>query len=57
MEAIALWDFDATQTDEMSLRKGAKLCVINTEDGGWYKAVSGQQSGFIPATYIRLEPH
>lgn len=39
----------------MSFRKGHVVCVTSTEDGGWYKAVMGNRSGFIPATYIKLE--
>ncbi|CAL1544680.1 unnamed protein product [Lymnaea stagnalis] len=57
MEATALWDFEATQTDEMSFKKGNKLCIMSNEDGGWYRAIMGMQTGFIPASYIRMEPH
>ena len=27
MEAVGQWDFNASQTDEMSFRKGDKICV------------------------------
>ncbi|GFN86286.1 growth factor receptor-bound protein 2 [Plakobranchus ocellatus] len=57
MEAKALWDFEATQPDEMSFRRGNVLSVISMEDGGWYKAVMGNRTGFIPSTYIKLENH
>ncbi|KAH9502294.1 Sex muscle abnormal protein 5 [Bulinus truncatus] len=57
MEAVALWDFEATQPDEMSFRKGNKLCVMNNEDSGWYRAIMGMHSGYIPASYIKMEPH
>ncbi|KAI8796822.1 sex muscle abnormal protein 5 [Biomphalaria glabrata] len=56
MEAVALWDFEATQPDEMSFRKGNKLCVMNNEDSGWYRAIMGMHSGYIPASYIKMEP-
>ncbi|KAK3761357.1 hypothetical protein RRG08_060924 [Elysia crispata] len=55
MEAEAIYDFEATQGDEMSFKKGNTVCVTSTEDGGWYKAVMGNRSGYIPATYIKLE--
>ncbi|XP_035825156.1 sex muscle abnormal protein 5 isoform X2 [Aplysia californica] len=57
MEAVALWDFTANQPDEMSFRRGDRLCVVNMEEDGWYKAVLGPNSGFIPAAYIKMEPN
>jgi len=57
MEAVALWDFNASQSDEMSFRKSERLCVVNMEDKDWYKAVKGPNSGLIPAAYIRMEPN
>ncbi|XP_076454461.1 growth factor receptor-bound protein 2-like isoform X2 [Babylonia areolata] len=57
MEATALYPFDATQADELSFRDGDILKVKSKDEGGWYHAELNGKCGFIPSTYIRMEPH
>lgn len=57
MDAVALFDFDGTQDDELPFRKGAILNVLATDvERNWYKAERNGKLGLVPRTYIRLKP-
>ncbi|XP_025085243.1 growth factor receptor-bound protein 2-like isoform X2 [Pomacea canaliculata] len=55
MEAKAMYNFDASQQDELSFRRGDVLVIRNMEDKDWYQAQLGARTGYIPATYVELE--
>lgn len=58
MEAVALYNFVASATDELSFNKADTLKVLNMEDDpNWYKAELYGIEGFIPKNYIKLKPH
>lgn len=48
----ALYDYDAADSDEMSIRTGMQVTVLNQDDAGWWKATDGFNSGMIPANYL-----
>ena len=38
MEAVALWDFTASERDELSFSKGDTFNVVETDDPNWHMA-------------------
>ena len=57
--AVALYDFDATEADELSFRRGDKFTILGTADGEdeWVRAgAANGEEGLVPATYLRQEP-
>ncbi|KAL6457153.1 hypothetical protein MHYP_G00341160 [Metynnis hypsauchen] len=58
MEAVALYDFRATESDELSFQKGDVLKITNMEDDpNWYTAELLGRRGYVPKNYISVRPH
>ncbi|KAG8521858.1 GRB2-related adapter protein [Galemys pyrenaicus] len=58
MESVALYSFQATESDELAFNKGDTLKILNMEDDqNWYKAELRGAEGFIPKNYIHIKPH
>ncbi|XP_007939666.1 GRB2-related adapter protein [Orycteropus afer afer] len=58
MESVALYSFQATESDELAFNKGDTLKILNMEDDqNWYKAELRGAEGFIPKNYIHVKPH
>uniref|UniRef100_F1SB17 GRB2 related adaptor protein n=2 Tax=Sus scrofa TaxID=9823 RepID=F1SB17_PIG len=58
MESVALYSFQATESDELAFNKGDTLKILNMEDDhNWYKAELRGAEGFVPKNYIRVKPH
>ncbi|KAF5889011.1 GRB2-related adapter protein-like, partial [Clarias magur] len=58
MEAVAIYDFRATEIDELSFQKDDILKIINMEDDpNWYTAELMGRKGYVPKNYIELRPH
>lgn len=58
MESVALYGFQATESDELAFNKGDTLKILNMEDDqNWYKAELRGAEGFVPKNYIRVKPH
>ncbi|XP_067318620.1 GRB2-related adapter protein-like [Anolis sagrei] len=58
MEAIALYNFQAEEKDELAFKKGDTLKILNMEDDlNWYKAELFGVEGFVPKNYIKMRPH
>ena len=58
--ATALFDFSSHEPDELSLRRGEALTVLDSEaagEEGWAfgRTADGRQ-GLLPLSYVRLEP-
>jgi hypothetical protein len=51
---VALWDFDATDAKEVSLKKGWKVHIQNTDESGWCKAkiIESNQIGWVPFHFL-----
>ncbi|KAI4890508.1 hypothetical protein NFI96_011445, partial [Prochilodus magdalenae] len=51
---VALYDYEARTTDDLSFRKGERFQIINNTEGDWWEACSlnsGLQ-GYIPSNYV-----
>lgn len=58
MEAVALYTFRATESDELSFQKGDILKITNMEDDpNWYTAELMSRKGYVPKNYINVRPH
>ncbi|CAH1794712.1 unnamed protein product [Owenia fusiformis] len=60
MEAIAKYDYQSTNEDELSFRANSCLKIIDflrEENSGWYKAELQGSEGLVPGTYVDLQPH
>ncbi|XP_074914610.1 GRB2-related adapter protein [Buteo buteo] len=58
MESVALYNFQATEKDELPFQKGDTLKILNMEDDqNWYKAELYGCEGFVPKNYIKVKPH
>ena len=56
MEALAIYDFNATAEDELSFKRGETLLVLQTDrDANWYNAELRKRSGFVPKNYIQMK--
>ena len=57
VQAVALYDYDATETDELSLRRGELLTIVGSVAGEdeWVQAkLASGTSGLIPLNYVEL---
>ncbi|RUP43324.1 hypothetical protein BC936DRAFT_137340 [Jimgerdemannia flammicorona] len=53
--ATALYDYDADGDDELSVKEGDTLTVLEDDDGsGWIKARKNFREGIVPANYIKI---
>ena len=50
----ALYDYESRTDEDLSFEKGDLLCVINTDDNGWWFARSKKsgKEGYIPSNYL-----
>lgn len=53
MEAKGKYDFNATDEEELSFRKGDILKILSRQDE-WYKAEMNGHEGFVPQNYIEI---
>ncbi len=52
----ALYDFDATETGELSMKKGDRLTIVNRTDQNWWtgKHTKTGKIGLIPKPYVKV---
>jgi hypothetical protein len=53
-QAKALWDFNGTEEDELTFKKGDLLNVLEMEDDWWTCELAGKR-GTAPKNYMKLE--
>lgn len=52
--ALALHDFNASSTDELSFRSGDQITVINEVLDGWWMGELQGRTGLFPTTYVEV---
>ncbi|XP_043552686.1 mitogen-activated protein kinase kinase kinase 9-like [Chiloscyllium plagiosum] len=57
----AVFDYEASAEDELSLRRGERLEVLSTDakvsgDDGWWTGKIGERVGIFPANYVSRQP-
>ena len=50
-----MFDHDAGGDDELSLREGELVEVLDQEDNHWWKGSLNGKVGFFPSNYVKLE--
>ncbi|CAG8778427.1 8830_t:CDS:2, partial [Cetraspora pellucida] len=52
---IALYDFDAQGDDEISIREGDKVWVVDdVSSNEWWRCRKGDEEGMVPSSYINI---
>ncbi|CAO0796533.1 unnamed protein product [Mucor circinelloides] len=56
VSAVVLFEYDASETNEMSLLEGEVVTQIDQVDEGWWFGVSedGKKQGLFPANYVQI---
>lgn len=58
IEAIAIHDYEARSSEEISFRKGQSVYVVQqTDDGNWWDGFLGSKRGYIPTQYVEIVPY
>ena len=52
-QAIALYDFNAADDNELTISKDERLFLELEPDGGWVFARGARGAGFVPENYVR----
>jgi hypothetical protein len=55
--AIALYDYDADEDNELSFRAGERIVEITATSEDWWEGrrADGGGAGLFPATYVEVE--
>ncbi|KAJ3148444.1 Unconventional myosin-Ie [Geranomyces variabilis] len=51
----ALYDYEASEADELSFKTGAVISITNKDDEGWWQGELNGRKGLFPANYVELE--
>uniref|UniRef100_H2Z374 Growth factor receptor-bound protein 2 n=1 Tax=Ciona savignyi TaxID=51511 RepID=H2Z374_CIOSA len=59
MEAITIHDFTASESDELSIKKGSvvKVLSVKQEEKNWYEAEQDGKNGLVPKGYFQIYPY
>ncbi|KAE8598494.1 hypothetical protein XENTR_v10016842 [Xenopus tropicalis] len=51
---VALYDYEARTTEDLSFRKGERFQIINNTEGDWWEArsIATGKTGYIPSNYV-----
>ncbi|CAG5129373.1 unnamed protein product [Candidula unifasciata] len=51
-KVVAIYDYQANKTDELSFAENAVIYVIHKNDDGWWEGVMDGQTGLFPYNYV-----
>ena len=49
--AKALYDYDATQDDELTFKEDEIIDIVRKNEDGWWEGVIGDRHGLFPGNY------
>lgn len=51
---VALYDYEARTSDDLSFKKGDRFQIINNTEGDWWEArsINTGKKGYIPSNYV-----
>ncbi|NXI73107.1 SH319 protein, partial [Anseranas semipalmata] len=52
--AVVLHDFSAEHADDLDLRSGDTVCLLEKIDTEWYRGKCGNRTGIFPASFIKV---
>ncbi|XP_011495001.1 PREDICTED: cytoplasmic protein NCK1 isoform X2 [Ceratosolen solmsi marchali] len=53
--AVVKYNYQAQQSDELSLVKGTRILILEKSNDGWWRGQSGTQAGWFPSNYTQEE--
>lgn len=53
--AIVKYNYQAQQSDELSLTKGTRILIVEKSNDGWWRGQSGNAVGWFPSNYTTEE--
>ena len=53
VNAIALYDYKATDSEELSIKKDERLVVLDDSKGWWQVENSKHETGYVPSNYVK----
>ncbi|XP_068687144.1 SH2/SH3 adapter protein NCK1-like [Montipora foliosa] len=53
MNAVAIYDYTATQSEELSIKKDEKLTIIDDSKTWWQVENSRRETGYVPSNYVK----
>lgn len=55
--ALVLYDFNPSDTEnELTLRKGTQIDILDQDDSGWWMGRFGDDIGFFPSNFVKTIP-
>ena len=48
----AMFDFAGTDADELPLKQGDKVTVLEKDSSGWWRGSANGKTGIFPANYV-----
>ncbi|XP_078492454.1 intersectin-1 isoform X1 [Ciona intestinalis] len=52
-QVIAMYDYSAQNSDELSFQRGAAIVVVDKSDVDWWKGTLGGTTGLFPSNYVQ----
>jgi hypothetical protein len=52
--AVALFDFEPTESDEIELSEGDVVVVLARQEDDWWLVLKGTQVGLVPSTHVAV---
>lgn len=52
ISVVAIYDYQANKSDELSFAENAVIYVIHKNDDGWWEGVMDGQTGLFPYNYV-----
>ncbi|OQV19214.1 Intersectin-2 [Hypsibius exemplaris] len=53
-KVIALYDYVAQNSDELSFKKNDVIIIVSKEDVNWWKGVLNGKQGILPSNYVQI---
>nr|3M0P_A Chain A, Spectrin alpha chain, brain [Gallus gallus]3M0Q_A Chain A, Spectrin alpha chain, brain [Gallus gallus]3M0R_A Chain A, Spectrin alpha chain, brain [Gallus gallus]3M0T_A Chain A, Spectrin alpha chain, brain [Gallus gallus]3M0U_A Chain A, Spectrin alpha chain, brain [Gallus gallus] len=50
---LALYDYQEKSPDEVTMKKGDILTLLNSTNKDWWKVEVNDRQGFVPAAYVK----
>jgi len=54
VKAVALYDYQASNPDELSFQEGQPITIVDRSEDGWWKTEREGQILIVPAAYLEL---
>ncbi|KAJ8021110.1 Intersectin-2 [Holothuria leucospilota] len=54
VKAEVLYDYDAVEPDELTIKAGDTITNISIADGGWWKGVLNGKKGNFPSNFVKI---